>query len=98
MHHICLSKGFPYTYEASGNTYDATTNILSADILPVKELKGLLRHIESQLPSIMHLTISSDNTLHFYRYLENPCTSSRKTISPTHRCSYSGQSTAVPDI
>ena len=48
----------------------ATTNILSPDIIPVKELKGMLRHIESQLPSIMHLPISLDNTLHFYRYLK----------------------------
>ena len=50
---------------------DATTpNILSPDTLPVKELKGMLRHIEPQLPSIMHLSILSDNTLHFYRYLK----------------------------
>ena len=33
----------------------ATTNILSTDILLLKELKGMLRHIESQLLSIMHL-------------------------------------------
>ena len=56
------------------NTMDyvdvTTTNILSLDILLVKELKGMLRHIESQLPSIMHLPISSDNILHSYRYLK----------------------------
>ena len=34
-----------------------TTNVLSLDILPVKELKGMLRHIGSQLSSIMHLPI-----------------------------------------
>ena len=28
----------------------------------------MLRHIESQLPSIIHLPISLHNTLHFYRY------------------------------
>ena len=50
---------------------DATTsNILSADILPVKELKSMLRHIESQLPLLMHLPISSDNKIHFYKYLK----------------------------
>ena len=49
---------------------DATAYILSPDILPVKELKGMLRHIESQLPSIRYLPISLDNTLHFYRYFK----------------------------
>ena len=48
----------------------ATTNILSPDKLLVKEIKSMLRHIESQLPSIIHLCISLDNTLHFYRYLK----------------------------
>ena len=43
----------------------ATTNILLPDILPVKELRGMHRHIDSQLPSIMHLPLSLDNTLHF---------------------------------
>ena len=47
-----------------------TTNILSPDILPVEELKDMLRHIKSQLPSIMYLPISTDNTLHSYRYLK----------------------------
>ena len=37
---------------------------------PVKEFKGMLRHIESQLPSIMILPISLDKTLHFYKYLK----------------------------
>ena len=30
----------------------------------------MVRHIELQLPSIMHLSISSDKTLHFYHYLK----------------------------
>ena len=47
----------------------ATTNILSPDILPVEDLRSMLRHIESEIPSTMHLPISSDNTLHFYQYL-----------------------------
>ena len=29
---------------------------------------GMFRHSESQLPSRMHLSISSYNTHHFYRY------------------------------
>ena len=46
-----------------------TTNILSPDILPFEDLRNMLRHIESKLPSNMHLPISSDDTLHFYWYL-----------------------------
>ena len=49
---------------------DATTiNILSPDIHPIEDLRSVLRHIESELLSIMHLPISSDDTLHFYQYL-----------------------------
>ena len=47
----------------------ATTNILSPDILPVEDLRNMLRHIESELSSMMHLPISLDDTLHFYWYL-----------------------------
>ena len=34
-----------------------------------RRTRNILRHIESQLPSIMYLPISSDDTLHFYQYL-----------------------------
>ena len=47
----------------------ATNNILSPDILPMVDLRSMLRHIESELPSPMHLPISSDDTLHFHWYL-----------------------------
>ena len=47
----------------------ATTNILSPDILPVTDLRNMLRHIGSELPSTMHLPISLNDTLHFYQYL-----------------------------
>ena len=47
----------------------ATINILSPDIHPVEDLRNMLRHIESELPSVMHLPVSLDNTLHFYQYL-----------------------------
>ena len=47
------------------------TDILSPYyILPVEELRNMLRHIESQLPSIMDLLISLDDTLHFYWYFK----------------------------
>ena len=42
-----------------------TTNVLSPDILSVADLRNMLKCIESELPSTMHLPISSDNTLHF---------------------------------
>ena len=48
---------------------EATTNVLSSDILPVEDLRNMLTYIESELPSMMHLPISSVNTLHFYQYL-----------------------------
>ena len=47
----------------------APTNILSPDILPAEDLRNMLRHIESELPSTMHLPISLDDTPHFYWYL-----------------------------
>ena len=45
-----------------------TTNVLSPDILPVEDLRYMLKHTESELPSMMLLPISLDNTLHFYQY------------------------------
>ena len=47
----------------------ATTNVLSPDILSVEDMRNMLRHIESELPSMMYLPISSDDTLHFYWYV-----------------------------
>ena len=38
-------------------------------ILPVQDLRKMLKYIEDTLPSMMHLPISSEDTLHFYRYL-----------------------------
>ena len=48
----------------------AMTSILTPDILPVEELRAILRHVKVQLHPVMHVPISSDNTLHFYRYLK----------------------------
>ena len=47
----------------------ATTGTLSPHILPISDLKHMLSHIEEILPSTMHLPVSSEDTLHFYRYL-----------------------------
>ena len=47
----------------------ATTGILSLHLLPVEDLRKVLLHIEEALPTSMHLPVSSEDTLHFYRYL-----------------------------
>ena len=49
---------------------DAAINgILSPHVLPVEDLRKMLIHIKEALPSDMHLPVSSQDTLHFYRYL-----------------------------
>ena len=47
----------------------ATTCILSPHVLPADDPRKMLIHIEEVLPSVMHLPDSSEDTLHFYRYL-----------------------------
>ena len=47
----------------------ATTYILLPDILPMEDLRNMLKHKESDLPSTMHLPISMDGTLHLHWYL-----------------------------
>ena len=47
----------------------ATSVTLSLHILPVMDLQKMLLHIEETLPLMLHLPVSSDDTLHFYRYL-----------------------------
>ena len=46
----------------------ATTGTLSPHILPIADLKQMLSHIKETLPPNMHLPVSSEDTLHFYRY------------------------------
>ena len=47
----------------------ATTSILSSHLLPVEDIPEMLIHIKAELPSTMQLPVSSDDTLHFCRYL-----------------------------
>ena len=47
----------------------ATSETLSPHILPVMDLQRMLMHIEETLPLTLHLPVSSDDTLHIYRYL-----------------------------
>ena len=47
----------------------ATTELLPPHVLPVEDLRRMLLHIVETLPLTMHLPVSSEDTLHFYRYL-----------------------------
>ena len=47
----------------------ATTGTLSPHILPITDLKQMLSHIKETLAPAMHLSVSSEDTLHFYWYL-----------------------------
>ena len=47
----------------------ATSGTLSPHILPVKDLQKMLLHISDTLLPTLHLPVSPDDTLHFYRYL-----------------------------
>ena len=62
----------------------ATTGILSPYVLLVEDLTEMLLHIEETLPSTMHLPISSDNALHFYRYLHSHVLIADETVLITH--------------
>ena len=47
----------------------ATSGTLSPHVLPVMDLQRMLKHIADTLPPTLHLPISPEDTLHFYRYL-----------------------------
>ena len=68
-----LGDSLYYTRQIAMHAMDyidaATTGILSPHVLPVEDLQEMLMHIEPDLPSTMHLPVSLDDTLHFYRYL-----------------------------
>ena len=67
-----LRDSLTYMRQVAIHTKDnkdaAMANLLSPDILPVEDLRSMLRHIESELPSTMHLPASSDDILNFYHY------------------------------
>ena len=47
----------------------ATSGTLSPHILPVMDLQRMLLHTSNTLPPTLHLPVSPDDTLYFYRYL-----------------------------
>ena len=68
-----LCDSLHYMQEITMHTMDcinaATTGILSPHTLPIQDLRKMLKYIEETLHSMMHLPISSEDTLHFHRYL-----------------------------
>ena len=75
IHSILANLRDPLYYirEVAIHTMDyidaATTSTLSHHLLPVEDLRKMLLHIEETLPSTMPLPISSEDALHFCRYL-----------------------------
>ena len=47
----------------------ATSGTLSPHVLPVIDIQRMLQYIADTLPATLHLPISPEDTLHFYRYL-----------------------------
>ena len=68
-----LHDSLSYIKSVSMHTMDyvnaANTGTLSPHLLPIADLKQMLSHIEESLPATMHLPVSSEDTLHLYRYL-----------------------------
>ena len=68
-----LQDSLHYLCTVSTHTMDyidaATSGILSPHVLPVADLQKMLNHIADTLPPTLHLPISPEDTLHFYRYL-----------------------------
>ena len=62
-----------YIQTVSTHTMDyidaATSGTLSPHVLPVIDLQRMLQHIADTIPPTLHLPISPEDTLHFYRYL-----------------------------
>ena len=68
-----LWDSLSYIRTVSMHTMDyvnaTTTGTLSPNVLSIADLKQMLSHIEETLPPTKHLPVSSEDTLHFYRYL-----------------------------
>ena len=68
-----LHDSLNYIRKVSTHTMDyidaATCATLSPHILPVMDLQRMLSHIADALPPMLHLPVSPDDALHFYRYL-----------------------------
>ena len=47
----------------------AMAGIISLHVIPVEDLQKMVIHIKEALHSMMHLLVSSEDTLYFYKYL-----------------------------
>ena len=68
-----LHDSLNYIQTVPAHTMDyinaATSGTLSPHVLLVIDLQKMLLHISDTLPPMLHLPLSLDDTLHFYRYL-----------------------------
>ena len=68
-----LHDSLNYIQMVSAHTMDyinaTTSGTLSPHILPIMDLQKMLLHISDALPPTLHLPVSPDDILHFYRYL-----------------------------
>ena len=68
-----LCDSLNYIWMVSTHTVEyidaATSGTLSPHVLPFIDLQRMLQHIAYTLPPTLHLPISPEDTLHFYRYL-----------------------------
>ena len=68
-----LRDSLHYLWTVSTHTMEyidaITSGILSPHVLPVADLQKMLQHIADTLRPTLHLPISPEDTLHFYRYL-----------------------------
>ena len=68
---LCDSLNYIWTVYTHTMEYidAATSGTLSPHVLPVIDLQRMLQHIAYTLPPTLHLPISPEDTLPFYRYL-----------------------------
>ena len=68
---LCDSLNYIQTVSTHTMEYinTATSGTLWPHVLPVIDLQKMLQHIADTLPPTLHLPISPEDTLHFYRYL-----------------------------
>ena len=68
---LCNSLNYIQTVSTHTMEYidAATSGTLSPHVLSIIDLQRMLQHIADTLPPTLHLPISPEDTLHFYRYL-----------------------------
>ena len=70
-----LCDSLSYIQMVSTHTMDyinaATSGALSPYVLPAMDLQRMLQYVADTLPPTLHLPISPEDNLHFYRYLHN---------------------------